>query len=87
MKLNVLLTACIILYTQVFAEKVHRKSNSKRNKRLFENSKIEIKNGYVTRPETYGLGVKFNEEILKKFSYKEKVNTMISTEEADIQLI
>jgi hypothetical protein len=30
----------------------------------------------------YGLGVKFNEEILKKFSYKEKVNTMISTEEA-----
>tara|TARA_B100000787_G_C15913113_1_gene173359 strand:+ start:84 stop:233 length:150 start_codon:yes stop_codon:yes gene_type:complete len=35
----------------------------------------------------YGLGVKFNEEILKKFSYKEKVNTMISTEEADIQLI
>lgn len=30
----------------------------------------------------YCLGVKFNEEILKKFSYKEKVNTMISTEEA-----
>ena len=57
------------------------------NELLFENSKIEIKNGYVTRPETYGLGVKFNEEILKKFSYKEKVNTMISTEEADIQLI
>ena len=35
----------------------------------------------------YCLGVKFNEEILNKFSYKEKVNIMISTEEADIQLI
>jgi galactonate dehydratase len=57
------------------------------NELLFEDSKIEIKNGYVTRPGTYGLGVKFNEGILKKFSYKEKVNTMISTEEADIQLI
>ena len=35
----------------------------------------------------HGLGVKFDEEILKKYSYKEKVNTMISTQEADIQLI
>ncbi|MDB9776695.1 hypothetical protein OAB63_02920 [Alphaproteobacteria bacterium] len=35
----------------------------------------------------YGLGVKFDEKILKEFSYKEKVNTMISTQEADIQLI
>ena len=35
----------------------------------------------------YGLGVKFDEEILKKYSYEEKVNTMISNQEADIQLI
>ena len=34
----------------------------------------------------YGLGVKFDEEILKKYPDKEKVNTMISTQEADIQL-
>ena len=57
------------------------------NELLFENNKIEIQNGYVAKPETYGLGVKFDAEILKKYSYKEKVNTMISTQEADIQLI
>ena len=54
---------------------------------LFENTSIEIKNGYVHRPDTFGLGVKFDEEILKRFPYKEKVNTMISTKEADIKLI
>ena len=35
----------------------------------------------------YGLGVKFNEKILEKFLYKEKVNTMISSKETDIRLI
>ena len=57
------------------------------NKLLFENNAIEILNGYVEKPKTYGLGVKFDEEILQKYSYREKINTMISTKEADIQLI
>ncbi len=35
----------------------------------------------------YGLIVKFDEKILKKFSYKERVNTMIFNQEADVQLI
>jgi L-alanine-DL-glutamate epimerase-like enolase superfamily enzyme len=57
------------------------------NELLFDNSKLEILNGYVEKPKTYGLGVKFNEKILQKYSYREKINTMISTQEADIQLI
>ena len=57
------------------------------NELLFENSAIEILNGYAEKPKTYGLGVKFDEEILQKYSYREKINTMISTKEADIQLI
>jgi L-alanine-DL-glutamate epimerase-like enolase superfamily enzyme len=57
------------------------------NELLFDNSKFEILNGYVEKPKTYGLGVKFDEKILQKYSYKEKINTMISTQEADIQLI
>ena len=57
------------------------------NELLFENSAIEIINGYAEKPKTYGLGVKFDEEILQKYSYREKINTMISTKEADIQLI
>ena len=57
------------------------------NELLFDNSKFEILNGYVEKPKTYGLGVKFDEKILQKYSYREKINTMISTQEADIQLI
>ena len=57
------------------------------NELLFDNSKLEILNGYVEKPKTYGLGVKFDEKILQKYSYREKINTMISTQEADIQLI
>ena len=54
---------------------------------LFENKKIKITNGYVTKPNTFGLGVKFDEAIIEKFSYKEKINTMITTKESDIKLI
>ena len=57
------------------------------NELLFDNSKLEILNGYVEKPKTYGLGVKFDEKILQKYSYREKINTMISTQEADIQII
>ena len=57
------------------------------NELLFDNSKLEILNGYVEKPKTYGLGVKFNEKIIQKYSYREKINTMISTQEADIQLV
>ena len=57
------------------------------NELLFDNSKLEILNGYVEKPKTYGLGVKFDEKILQKYSCREKINTMISTQEADIQLI
>ena len=35
----------------------------------------------------YGLGVKFDEKIIEQFPYKEKINTMISTSDTDIQLV
>ena len=54
---------------------------------LFENKKLKITNGYVAKPNTFGLGVKFDESIIEKFPYKEKVNTMITTKESDIKLI
>ena len=54
---------------------------------LFENKELRVKDGYVEKPETHGLGVKITDEIIKKFPYKEKINTMISTNESDIQLI
>ena len=57
------------------------------NNLLFENNTIEIKEGYIKKPETYGLGVKFDEKIIDKFSYKEKINTMITTNDNDIQLV
>ena len=57
------------------------------NKFLFENKELIITDGYVEKPKTYGLGVKITDEIIKQFPYKEKINTMISTNESDIQLI
>ena len=54
---------------------------------LFENNKIEIKEGYVEKPKTYGLGVKLNKKIIEQFPYKEKINTMITTDDNDIQLV
>lgn len=57
------------------------------NNLLFENNTIEIKEGYIKKPETYGLGVKFDEKIIEKFPYKEKINTMIVTNDNDIQLV
>ena len=56
------------------------------NKELFENKKINISNGYTTKPNCHGLGVKFNDMLSKKFPYKEKINTMISTNDSDIKL-
>ena len=56
------------------------------NKELFENKKINILNGYTTKPNCHGLGVKFNDMLSKKFPYKEKINTMISTNDSDIKL-
>ncbi len=56
------------------------------NNYLFKNKKINIKNGYVEKPNCYGLGVKFDKDLIKKFPYKEKINTMISTNNNDISL-
>ena len=50
------------------------------------NKKINISNGYTTKPNCHGLGVKFNDMLSKKFPYKEKINTMISTNDSDIKL-
>ena len=57
------------------------------NQDLFEDGKINIENGYIKKPKTYGLGVRFDEKIISQYPYKEKINTMISTEENDIKLI
>ncbi|MDC0194831.1 mandelate racemase/muconate lactonizing enzyme family protein [Alphaproteobacteria bacterium] len=57
------------------------------NKLLFENKKIEIKDGYIDKPKTYGLGVKFDYKIIEQFPYKDKINTMITTNDSDIQLV
>ena len=57
------------------------------NQDLFKDSEINIENGYIKKPNTYGLGVHFDEKIISQFPYKEKINTMISTEENDIKLV
>jgi len=46
--------------------------------------KIEIKDGYVEKPKTYGLELTFNEKIVEQFPYKEKINTMITTKDSYI---
>ena len=56
------------------------------NKELFEKKKIKISNGYTPKPNTHGLGVKFKDILSKKFPFKEKVNTMISTTNDEIKL-
>ena len=43
------------------------------NELLFENSKIEIKNGYVTRPGTYGLELNLMKKYLRNFLIKKKL--------------
>ena len=56
------------------------------NKELFENKKIKITNGYTPKPNCYGLGVNFKDMLSKKFPYKEKLNTMIATDDDEIKL-
>ena len=56
------------------------------NKELFENKKIQISNGETPKPKCNGLGVKFQDILSKKFPYKEKINTMISTDKYNIKL-
>ena len=56
------------------------------NKELFENKKIQISNGHTLKPNCIGLGVKFQDILSKKFPYKEKINTMISTDNYNIKL-
>ena len=56
------------------------------NKDLFENKKIKITNVYTPKPNCYGLGVNFKDMLSKKFPYKVKINTMISTSNNDIRL-
>lgn len=56
------------------------------NRELFEGKKIKISNGETAKPDCYGLGVKFQDILSKKFPYKEKVNTMISTDNNNIKL-
>ena len=57
------------------------------NQDLFEDGKINIENGYIKKPKTYGLGIRFDEKIISQYPYKEKINTMISTVENDIKLV
>ena len=47
---------------------------------------IRPKDGYIEAPKTAGLGVKFDESLLKQFPYAPSPNTMISAAERDIQL-
>ncbi len=56
------------------------------NKSLFENKKIDISDGYIEPPDTYGLGIKFDESLTNEFPYKDKINTMILTNDEDIGL-
>ena len=56
------------------------------NRSLFENETINISNGYIEPPKTYGLGIKFDENLTKEYPYKEKINTMILTDKEDIGL-
>ena len=56
------------------------------NKSLFENEKIDISEGYIEPPDTYGLGIKFDESLTNEFPYKDKINTMILTNDEDIGL-
>mgnify|MGYP001293006871 FL=1 len=56
------------------------------NRELFENKKIQISNGETPKPKCNGLGVKFQDILSKKFPYKEKINTMISTDNYNIKL-
>ena len=56
------------------------------NRELFENKKIQIANGETPKPKCNGLGVKFQDILSKKFPYKEKINTMISTDNYNIKL-
>ena len=56
------------------------------NKELFENKKIKINNGCTPIPNCHGLGVNFKDVLSKKFQYKEKINTMISTNNDEIKL-
>ena len=56
------------------------------NKELFENKKIQISNGHTLKRNCIGLGVKFQDILSKKFPYKEKINTMISTDNNNIKL-
>ena len=57
------------------------------NKYLFENEKIIITDGYIDAPKSHGLGVKFDENLQSRFPYKEKINTMILTQNNDIKLV
>ena len=56
------------------------------NIELFENKKIKIINGYTPKPICYGLGVNFKDMLSKKFPYREKLNTMIATDDDEIKL-
>jgi L-alanine-DL-glutamate epimerase-like enolase superfamily enzyme len=47
---------------------------------------IRPRNGYLEAPQTPGLGVRFDDSLLKEFPYVPSANTMISTAETDIQL-
>lgn len=47
---------------------------------------IRPKDGYVEAPKTPGLGVKFDDSLLKQFPYVATKNTMISADESDIRL-
>ena len=53
---------------------------------LLSTKPIRPRQGYFYASEEPGLGVTFDENLLKKYPYKVGVNTMISTEEKDVCL-
>ena len=62
------------------------KKNSQEDYFDLHSETINISNGYIEPPKTYGLGIKFDENLTKEFPYKEKINTMILTDKEDIGL-
>ena len=47
---------------------------------------LRPKDGYFEAPTTPGLGVKFDDGLLKKYPYVATQNTMVSADEANIRL-
>jgi hypothetical protein len=47
---------------------------------------VRVRNGHVAVPETPGLGVQLDPSLVQRFPYVPAPNTMMSTEERDLEL-